>query len=114
MDSVQKQGVVVLDDLNKTRLELLTKIKDPQIVIVLSTHGTPQDALDYTNTHFKQFYDLTCTNLLNNFNMIRRLIKQGYRIIYYGTNGHPETQTVMSFSPYIQLIESPADAQKIK
>lgn len=114
MQTLQKKGILVLDDRQKTRLELLTKIKDPNAVIVFSAHGTPQEALDYANTHFKQFYDLTCPYLQDHFILIKRLIKQGYRIIYYGKKQHPETHAVLSFSSHIYLIENVNDVNKIQ
>jgi 4-hydroxy-3-methylbut-2-enyl diphosphate reductase len=114
MNGIKNKGVIILDDTKKTRLELLNKIRDPQAIIVLSAHGSSQEVIDYANTHFKQYYDLTCPYLLDNFNLIKRLIKQGHRIIYYGKRNHPETQTVLSFNPYIQLVETNDDAKKIK
>jgi 4-hydroxy-3-methylbut-2-enyl diphosphate reductase len=114
MQIIKDRNVIILDDSHKSRLELLTRIKDPQAIIVLSAHGTPQEATEYANTHFKQYYDLTCSHLQDNFLLIKRLIKQGYRIIYYGKQHHPETKTILSFNPHIQLIETISDAQKIK
>jgi 4-hydroxy-3-methylbut-2-enyl diphosphate reductase len=114
MDELEKMGVIILNDNDKSRLALLKTIKNPQAVIVLSAHGTPQEALSYSSTHFQKVYDLTCPFLQSNFTLIKRLITQGYHVIYYGKRHHPETQAILSLSPYIVLVEDVNGIKEIK
>jgi 4-hydroxy-3-methylbut-2-enyl diphosphate reductase len=106
MQQIQQCHIKILDDTKQTKLAALKTIKERQAVIILPTHGTPQDALAYAQHHFKYVYDLTCPYLQNNFDLFKKIIKQNDVLIYFGKKHHPESKVVSSFHNNVIIVEN--------
>ena len=112
MNEYKEKGVIVLDNKEKTRLELLDEIKTKGTVI-FSAHGVEPKVYFKAKELGLDIIDATCPYVKVVHNKISTYINDGYQIIYIGTSKHPECEGILGISENINLITSIDDLNKL-
>lgn len=86
----QFKNVRILDDKNKSRLELVKSIKTKNNILIFSAHGTDPKVIKLARARGFKTYDLVCPYVQTILKQIQNKIKQDYCIAYYGVKKHPE------------------------
>ena len=102
MKSLEDLGLILIDDKNKTRLELLDKIDSGSVIF--SAHGVSDKVYLKAKEKNLNIIDATCPFVKIVHNNIKKYLNLGYDIIYIGTKGHPECEGVLGISDQIKLI----------
>ncbi len=108
---LEDKGVIVIEDKNKTRLELLDQISYG--TIVLSAHGVSPAVYDKAQAKGLHVIDATCGNVLIVHKKIKKYLENGYECIYIGTKKHPECEGVLGISDKIHFISTLDDINKL-
>ena len=108
MKSLEDLGLILIDDKNKTRLELLDEIKSGSVIF--SAHGVSDKVYLKAKEKNLNIIDATCPFVKIVHNNIKKYLNLGYDIIYIGTKGHPECEGVLGISDKIKLITNKIDA----
>lgn len=97
-------GIITLNDPSKTRIELLDLIDEG--TVVFTAHGVSD--LVYQKAHAKRLdiVDTTCKDVKRSQNLVKEYLLEGYDILFIGKNHHPETETVLSYSNRVHLVDS--------
>ena len=109
MKSLEDLGLILIDDKNKTRLELLDNINSGSVIF--SAHGVSDDVYKKAKDKNLNIIDATCPFVKIVHNNINKYLNDGYDIIYIGTKGHPECEGVIGISDKIVLISDINDAK---
>ncbi len=109
MKSLEDLGLILIDDKNKTRLELLDNINSGSVIF--SAHGVSDDVYKKAKDKNLNIIDATCPFVKIVHNNIKKYLNDGYDIIYIGTKGHPECEGVIGISDKIVLISDINDAK---
>lgn len=112
VDMLIDAGVKVIDDKNKTRLELLDLINDGSVV--LSAHGVSPDVYAKAINKGLNIIDTTCGNVLIVHKKIKQYLDLNYTCLYIGTPNHPECEGVLGISNKIKLISNINDLNNLK
>ncbi len=112
VEELKALGAITLDDLTKSRLELIDDINSGTIVI--SAHGTPIDVIDKIKAKGLTLVDATCKDVYITHDLIKEYLKKDYDIIYIGKKNHPETNASLSLGKNIYLVETIKDIETIK
>jgi 4-hydroxy-3-methylbut-2-enyl diphosphate reductase len=108
MKSLEDLGLILIDDKNKTRLDLLDEIKSGSVIF--SAHGVSDKVYLKAKEKKLNIIDATCPFVKIVHNNIKKYLNLGYDIIYIGTKGHPECEGVLGISDKIKLITNKIDA----
>ncbi|MDP2921246.1 MAG: 4-hydroxy-3-methylbut-2-enyl diphosphate reductase [Candidatus Omnitrophota bacterium] len=93
----------VVDELSRKGLEVISdlrKIKRGRVII--SSHGAPLETLEEIRKKKIKLIDATCPFVKYAQNIVRRLKKDGYRIIIVGDSAHPEVKALNSIAGKIK------------
>lgn len=101
------QGVVALVGGGKTRLELLDGVQTGTVVV--TAHGVGDDVYAKIRERGLFLVDATCGDVRKNHEEIKERVENGYRVVFVGKAGHPETEGVLSIKGVV-LVESVAQA----
>lgn len=112
VDMLIDAGVKVIDDKNKTRLELLDLINDGSVV--LSAHGVSPDVYTKAINKGLNIIDTTCGNVLIVHKKIKQFLDLNYTCLYIGTPNHPECEGVLGISNKIKLISNINDLDNLR
>lgn len=112
VDMLVDAGVKVIDDKNKTRLELLDLINDG--TVVLSAHGVSPDVYTKAKNKGLNIIDTTCGNVLIVHKKIKQYLDLNYTCLYIGTPNHPECEGVLGISNKIKLISNINDLDNLR
>lgn len=99
IDKFKALGVTILEDKNKTKLELLDTIDSG--TIIFSAHGVAPEIYEKAKQKGLNIIDATCPMVLVVHERIKAYATKGYTIIYLGTKGHPECEGVLGLSSSI-------------
>lgn len=100
VSELKKKGVIVLN--SNSRENLLKNISTG--TIILTAHGVGDNIYKMLKEKKLNYIDSTCPNVLKTNKLIKEKLADGYKIIYLGVNGHPETEGVISNSSDIFLV----------
>lgn len=112
VDMLVDAGVKVIDDKNKTRLELLDLINEG--TVVLSAHGVSPDVYTKAKNKGLNIIDTTCGNVLIVHKKIKQYLDLNYTCLYIGTPNHPECEGVLGISNKIKLISNINDLDNLR
>lgn len=104
-------GVIVLDDKNKSRLELLDQINNGSIIF--SAHGVSPLVYEKALKKGLNIIDATCGHVLIVHKKITNYLNDGYDCIYVGTKNHPECEGVLGISDKIHFISNIEDIDNL-
>ncbi len=102
VDDFINKGVIVIEDKSKTRLELLDEINSG--TVIFSAHGVSPLVYKKAKEKGLNIIDATCGYVLVVHKKIDSYLKDGYDVIYIGTNKHPEVEGVLGISQKIHFV----------
>ena len=102
IEEYKNKGVIVVEDRNKTRLELLENIKSG--TVVFSAHGVSPKVYEKAKNLNLNIIDTTCSNVSIIHTKIKQHLQNGYTCIYIGNNHHPECEGVLGIDDSIILV----------
>ena len=110
--ALEQQGVVTIDGVNKTRLDLLDEITNG--TVVFTAHGISPLVKEKALAKGLHCIDASCKDVLRTHQIILDHVRSGYDVIYVGKKGHPETEGCLGLSDTaIHLIESVVDLEQL-
>lgn len=112
VDELKEKGVLLMEDKQKTRAELLDLI--PSGSVVFSAHGVSPAVYQKAKDKGLNIIDATCGNVLVIHQKMKQYLEMGYECIYIGTKHHPECEAVLQISDKIHFISSKEDIQGLK
>jgi len=102
--ALEAEGVITIDGIGKTRLELLDEINSG--TVVFTAHGISPQVKEKARAKGLNYIDASCKDVLKTHRIILDHIKRGYDVIYVGKKGHPETEGCLGLSnTSIHLVE---------
>lgn len=109
-DELQESGVGLVDA--PTRLEGLERIQDG--TVIFTAHGVSPAVKERAAALGLKAIDATCSDVIRTHDLVRRLVDDGYEVIYIGRRGHPEPEGVVGQAPdRIHLVQDPADVDAL-
>lgn len=112
VDDLVEKGIILLEDKQKTRLELLKTIPNGGTVI-FSAHGVSPEVIELAKEKNLYILDTTCKNVQTIHENIKKYLDMGYTCAYIGTPHHPECEGVLGISKKIKLIQSIDNVKKL-
>ncbi|HET9918840.1 MAG TPA: 4-hydroxy-3-methylbut-2-enyl diphosphate reductase [Ktedonobacteraceae bacterium] len=103
-------GVVTLDGAD--REAILEQVTEG--TVIFTAHGVSPAVKLRAQQRGLYCIDATCPDVTVTHDLVKRLVEQGYYILYIGKKGHPEPEGVMGEVPgHISLIENEADVDAL-
>lgn len=100
-------GIITLDDTNKSKEELLDEINKG--VVIFTAHGISDKIKQKAIDKGLITVDASCVDVLKTKEVVKNKLNEGYDVLYFGKNKHPEAEAIVSISDKIHLITSLED-----
>jgi 4-hydroxy-3-methylbut-2-enyl diphosphate reductase len=82
--------------------------------VIFTAHGVSPRVVDAARARGLNVVDATCSDVTRTHDLVRRLLTEGYEVVYIGKRQHPEPEGVVGIDPArIHLIETMAEADAI-
>lgn len=101
----ESKGIIILD--GKSRIEMLDNITDG--TIIFTAHGVSDQVRELAKSKGLDIIDATCKDVSKTHDIIKEKLQKGYKVLFYGKQGHPETEGILGISNDIILIEDNTD-----
>jgi 4-hydroxy-3-methylbut-2-enyl diphosphate reductase len=110
IEELTRLGVVTLDGAN--RESILEQVDEG--TVIFTAHGVSPAVKQRARERGLHCIDATCPDVTVTHDLVRKLVEQGYYILYIGKKGHPEPEGVMGEVPgHIALVETEADVDAL-
>jgi len=109
VDDLAELGVRTLENKGRTRLELLDDIEEG--TVVFTAHGVSDAVYEKAARKHLTIVDTTCRDVAASQNTVKEYLAEGYAVIFIGKKAHPETETVLSYSDHVHLVEDESDVE---
>ena len=97
---------------SSSRLDLLDQIDSG--TVVFTAHGVSPEVKQRAREKGLNCVDTTCPDVDKTHILIRRLVHEGYDILYLGRKGHPEPEGAMGEAPgHVFLVQDLADLETL-
>lgn len=103
--------IITLHDPTKTRLELLDQIEEG--TVIFTAHGISPKVKGKALDKGLDIIDTSCNDVLKSQKVVMGYIEKGYKVIYVGKVGHPESEAACDISENVFLIEKESDLDKL-
>ena len=101
-------GVVTLDGAD--RESILEQVSSG--TVIFTAHGVSPLVKQRARERGLHCIDATCPDVSVTHDLVRKLVDQGYYVLYIGKKGHPEPEGVLGEVPgHISLVEDEADVE---
>lgn len=108
--SLDDYGIISLDGDN--REELLDSVTDG--TVVFTAHGVSPFVKVRARQRGLNIIDATCPEVTHTHELVKKMVAQGYEIVYIGRRGHPEPEGVIGEAPdHVHLVENAHDVFKL-
>jgi len=111
VSALDKYKIITLDDTYKSRLDLVDEIDHG--VVVLSAHGSDPKVKIKAEDKGLIVYDATCKDVTKTHNIVIDHLLEGYDVIYYGKENHPEAISVLALGDKIHLVTNVDDIKNL-
>jgi len=111
VSALDKYKIVTLDDTHTSRLDLIDQIDHG--VVVLSAHGSDPKVKIKAQEKGLIVYDATCKDVTKTHHLVIDHLLEGYDVIYYGKENHPEAISVLALGNNIHLVTNQEDIDKL-
>lgn len=106
VDELTKLGIVTLD--GPERASILEQITEG--TVIFTAHGVSPEVKQRAAQRGLHCIDATCPDVTKTHDLVKRLVADGYHVIYIGKKGHPEPEGVVGEAPgFVHLIENESD-----
>ncbi len=103
-------GVVTLDGAD--RASILEQVSSG--TVIFTAHGVSPLVKQRARERGLHCIDATCPDVGVTHDLVRKLVDQGYYVLYIGKKGHPEPEGVLGEIPgHISLVEDEADVDAL-
>jgi 4-hydroxy-3-methylbut-2-enyl diphosphate reductase len=110
IEELTSLGVITLD--GEDRALLLEEVT--QGTVIFTAHGVAPLVKERAQAKGLHCIDATCPDVEVTHRLVRRLVQEGYFILYIGKRGHPEPEGVLGEVPgHIFLVENEADVDRL-
>lgn len=110
VDICKEMGISFVEDVGKTRYELLDKIDEG--IVIFTAHGISDDVYKKAIDKGLTIVDATCIDVEKTHTIVRNHCKNG-DVIYIGKKNHPESEGVIGLSPRVHLITKVDDLYEL-
>lgn len=100
VEAYRNRGIIILD--GPSREEMLEKVNEG--TVIFTAHGVSDRVRQLAKDKGLDIIDATCKDVLKTHNLIKQKISEGYKILFFGTINHPETEGILGISDEIILI----------
>ena len=104
------------NDYNVGLYEKLEDVKDNQTIII-RTHGIPKNDLKFLRAKDTKVINATCPFVTTPQQIVKKMSKEGYSILIFGDNDHPEVKGVQSYGEDqddVHIVINPNEIDSIK
>ena len=103
-------GIITLD--GPDRVSILEQVE--RGTVIFTAHGVSPQVKERARERGLHCIDATCPDVTVTHDLVRKLVDQGYYVLYIGKKGHPEPEGVLGEVPgHISLIEDEADVDAL-
>lgn len=95
VEELGKRGIRVVHSLNEVNLAES---------LAISAHGCRAEVLGEATNRGIKIIDLTCPELKKTRELMLRIQKEGYQILFLGDPGHSEVESLLSYVPRAKLV----------
>jgi len=99
-----KKGVIMIDNYNNIN----------EGTIIITAHGLSSKEQDFLLTKGLDIIDTTCSEVTKIQNVVKEKVDEGYIVLYYGKNNHPEAKAVLNNNHNVYLINNVNDVINLK
>lgn len=111
VERLSQYGVISLEN-TSSRLDLLDTIDHG--TVVFTAHGVSPQVKERARARGLYCVDTTCPDVDKTHVLIRKLVAEGYDILYIGRKGHPEPEGAMGEAPgLVHLIQDITDLDNL-
>jgi len=106
----------VLKNLEKKGIGYIESLEDldPKKKLVIRTHGIPKDVESELRKQNIEILDATCPFVKKIHHIVEKIDGQKKRVVIVGDGNHPEIIAAKSYAPGAVVVNSTAEAEKIK
>ncbi len=105
----EEQGIIVKK--TGTRLEMLESINEGSVIF--TAHGVSSKVYDEAKKKNLTTFNTTCPFVKNSIKLIEKYLQEEYYVLYIGSKNHPESETALTISDKVILIENLLDVEKL-
>lgn len=105
----EDQGIIILD--GDSRLNMLENINEG--TIIFTAHGVSDEVRKLASNKGLDIVDATCRDVKRTHDLIKEKLNEGYLVLFYGKQDHPETEGVLGISKDIVLVYDKMDISTI-
>ncbi len=106
VEELTSLGIVTLDGPN--RAAILEQVQEG--TVIFTAHGVSPEVQARARARGLHCIDATCPDVTRTHDLVKRLVAEGYHIIYIGKKGHPEPEGVIGEAPdFVHLVETEDD-----
>ncbi|MBE3576943.1 MAG: 4-hydroxy-3-methylbut-2-enyl diphosphate reductase [Limnochordales bacterium] len=110
VEELDRLGVITLD--GPDRLKLLEKVEGG--TVIFTAHGISPAVREAAIRRGLRVVDATCPDVARTHELVRKLVAQGYELLYVGKRNHPEPEGVIGEAPeHIHLVEQEGDLDQL-
>ncbi len=110
-DDLQAQGIRLIDQ--QDRMAGLDEVP-ADATVIFTAHGISPQVREKAERLGLHAVDATCSDVVRTHDLVRRLVDDGYEVVYIGRRGHPEPAGVMGHAPeHIHLVQDPDDIEAL-
>src|SRR5947209_8483620 len=107
-DELQEQGIQLIDV--QDRLQGLDRIESG--TVIFTAHGISPQVREKAAALGLTAVDATCSDVVRTHDLVRKLVAEGFEVIYIGRRGHPEPAGVIGHAPEkVHLVQDPEDLE---
>ncbi|AOG60613.1 4-hydroxy-3-methylbut-2-enyl diphosphate reductase [Spiroplasma helicoides] len=111
---LEEQGIKVIDDWKKSRMDIIKTIPKNSVVI-FSAHGTDEKVIKKAEELGLIIIDTKCEWVLETEELIKKHISNDYDVIFIGKHHHPETIALTSIDfNKVHLVTNIDEVNKLK
>lgn len=110
VEALKQYKIDYVDDIKKTRLELLDNIDEG--IVLITAHGASEKVYKKAKEKNLTIVDATCNDVIKTQNIIKEAIKTK-EVIYIGKKYHPESEAIVSIDDKIHLVTSKEDIDNL-
>ena len=83
--------------------------------VIFTAHGISPEVRRRAEERGLRVVDATCCDVTRTHDLVRRLVADGFEVIYIGRRGHPEPEGVLGEAPkHVHLVETAADVEALE
>lgn len=100
VQAFKNKGIIILN--GNSRLDMLDQIKEG--TVIFTAHGVSDAVKRKAVEKGLDIIDATCRDVEKTHQIIKQKLDEGYKVLFYGKENHPETEGVIGLSDEIIVV----------